>query len=84
MNKDIKLKRYLVTVTFYPVTSNDVADVFYVWAYDTYHVKNLINTYYKKSISKLRYGVKIKKCWLSNIFYRLFNKVPNKPVCEHI
>ena len=84
MSKDIKLKRYLVTVTFYPVISNDVADVFYVWAYDTYHVKNLINSYYKKPISKLKYGVKIKKCWLSNIFYRLFNKVPNKPVCKHI
>lgn len=84
MAKLINLKKYFVSVMFYPKIEGLYDDTFYVWAYDKNYAEILIREYYGNlGHIDIIADIYIRKCVFTTWWYKLVNKVPNKPICEH-
>lgn len=84
MAESKKLKRYFVTITWYPEYASTYDDAFDVWAYNKCEVTKLLSSYYSRFIYNDLYDISIYTRWISTLWFRLFKKVPNKSVIEHL
>lgn len=84
MNKNYRLKKYFVTITFY----FEVYDyAFNVWAYNKIEAKQLVVNYlkYHKHYNICDYThIEVTSCPFTTIIDRLTKKVPDTPTCEQI
>lgn len=85
MARLVKLKKYIVLVDYIDEINKDEFDDFIVWAYSRHHAIQLVENYlFPNDFTPRKTNFTIYKLRIITLFNRLFNKVPDKPICNHI
>lgn len=81
----VKLKKYIILVDYIDEIDKNEFDDFIVWAYSRHHAIQLVENYlFPNGSTPRKTNFTIYKLRIITLFSRLFNKIPDKPVCNHI